>query len=163
MDLFVSIILGLGISIVVFVLIQHFGRISKHLRIIRLQLEIQNPLFVSEQLLELDKNINYWQGKMFKYKDDISEKNKEIGQLTFDLFWAYIERLNHFRIMVVEAKQTGNPTKVHEKYETWLNKNEENIRNMEKRAKEIDSKIKEDLEKRSLDNEFLGKWDIDEN
>lgn len=65
--------------------------------------------------------------------------------------------------MIAEAKQTGNPTKVHEKYENWLNKNEENIISMKKRAKEINSKIKEDLEKRSIDIEFLGKWDKDEN
>ena len=61
MDLLISVVLGLGIIIVVLTLIQHLGKISKHLRIIRLQLEIQNPMFTSNELLELDKNILYWQ------------------------------------------------------------------------------------------------------
>ena len=118
-------------------------------------------MFVSEELLELDKNIQYWHEKMFKYKDDTSEKNKEISKMTFDLFWANIKRLNNFRVMIAEARKTGNPTKIHEKYEEWLDKNEEDIRNMEKKAMELNNKIKEDLEKRSLDIEFLGKWNID--
>ena len=67
--------MGVGITIVVIVLLHYLGRISKHLRIIRLQLEIQNPMFTSEELLELDKSIIYWQEKMWKYKDDIGEKN----------------------------------------------------------------------------------------
>lgn len=139
------------------------GKISKHLRIIRLQLEIQNPMFVSGELLELDKNIQYWQEKMSKYRNDFSDKNKEIAGLTFNLFWAYVDRLNHFRIMVVEAKKTGTPAKIHEKYEKWLDKNEERIREMEKKAMKLNGKIKEDLDRRNLDLEFLGKWDRDEN
>lgn len=163
MDLIGFIFLGVAIVGVVLVLMQHLGRISKHLRIIRLQLEIQNPMFVSEELLDLDKNITYWHGKMFKYKEDTSEKNKEISQLTFDLFWAYVERLNHYRIMIAEAKHTGDSSKIHDKYRDWLRKNEERIEKMEKRSMEIDSKIKDDLSKRNLDIEFSGKWDTDEN
>lgn len=163
MEMIISIIFGVGIVTIIMVLFQHLGRISKHLRIIRLQLEIQNPLFTSNQLLELDKNINYWQKKMMKYKDSYGEKDKEIRDITFNLFWAYVDRLNHFRIMVVEAKENGNPTKIYDKYEKWLDKNEKEIDDIEDKAKTIDAKIKEDLEKRSLDFEFLGKWDKDEN
>lgn len=163
MDLIISIFFGLSLVTFIFALLQHLGRISKHLRIIRLQLEIQNPMFTSEELLELDKNIQYWHEKMFKHKDDYGEKNKEIGDLTFKLFWAYLERLNHFRVMIVEARKTGDPTKIHEKYEAWLQKNGEEIKNMEKKAMRLNGKIKEDLEKMNLDLEFLGKWNKDEN
>lgn len=162
MDFITAFLFGISIFLFISFLKKYFDGITKHLRIIRLQLEIQNPMFVSEELLELDKNINYWHEKMFKYKDDISEKNKEISQLTFDLFWLYVEKQNRLRIMIAEVKKIGNPTKIHEKYEKWLNKNEENIKKMEKRVKEIDRKISEDLEKRDLDIEFLGKWDKDE-
>ena len=100
---------------------------------------------------------------MFKYKDDISEENKEISDITFKLFWAYVERLNHFSVMIVEAKNTGEPSKIHKKYEDWLHKNDEEIEKMEEKAKTLDAKIKSDLERRSLDLEFLGKWDKEEN
>lgn len=163
MDLIIAIIFGFGIATFVIVLLQHLGRISKHLRVIRLQLEIQNSMFTSNELLELDKNILYWQEKMFKYKDSYDEKDKDIQDVTFNLFWAYVERLNHFRVMIVEAKETGDPTKIHEKYEKWLNKNGEEIENLEEKAKTLDPKIKEELERRSLDLEFLGKWGKDEN
>jgi tRNA U34 5-carboxymethylaminomethyl modifying enzyme MnmG/GidA len=163
MDMIISIIFGLGITTFVIVLLQHLGRISKHLRIVRLQLEIQNPMFTSNELLELDKNILYWQEKMFKHKDSYGEQDKDIRDVTFNLFWAYVERLNHFRVMIAEAKETGNPTKVHAKYEDWLHKNEEEIEKMEKKAKTLDAKIKADIERRSLDLEFLGKWDKEEN
>lgn len=163
MDLIISIIFGVGIAMLVMVLLQHLGRISKHLRTIRLQLEIQNPMFTSNQLLELDKNINYWEEKMMKYKDRYDDKDKEINDVTFKLFWAYVDRLNHFRLMVLEAKASGSQAKISDKYEKWLFKNEEEIRNMEEKAKTLDAKIKGDLEKRSLDFEFLGKWDKDEN
>lgn len=163
MDLIISVILGIGITIVIIALLQHLGKISKHLRTIRLQLEIQNPMFTSNELLELDKNIQYWQEKMFKYKDTFAEKDKDIRDITFKLFWAYVDRLNHFRVMIVEAKDTGDPSKIHEKYEDWLHKNEEEIKKMEDKAKTLDSKIKSDLERRSLDLEFLGKWDKEEN
>lgn len=118
-------------------------------------------MFVSEELLELDKNIKYWRTKMWKYKDDIHEKNKEIGKLTFDLFWQHVERLNQFRVMIVEAKKNGNTDKIHKKYESWLDKNKEDIEKTERKARGINSQIKKDLEKRDLDIEFLGKWDID--
>lgn len=163
MDLLISIIFGLAIAVFVYFLINILNKISSHLRIIRLQLEIQNPLFVSEELLELDKNINYWKEKMWKYKDDIGETNKEIRDITFNLFWAYVEKLNHFRVMVAESKVLGNPNKTHEKYEKWLDKNGEDIRKMEKRATEINDKIKDEIGKRDLDLEFLGKWDTSEN
>jgi len=163
MDLIAVIFFGFGLTALIYVLIQLLGRISKHLRIIRLQLEIQNPLFTSEELLELDKNIEYWREKMWKYKDDGSEKNKEIGNITFKLFWAHADRLNHYRVMIVEARKTGDPTKIYDKYEKWLDKNEKEIEKMEKKAIGLNWRIKGDLEKRSLDFEFLGKWDIDEN
>src|SRR3989344_1053447 len=108
MDLIISIIFGVSIAIIIMVLLQHLGRISKHLRIIRLQLEIQNPMFTSNELLELDKNIQYWQEKMFKYKDTYGDKDKDIRDITFNLFWANVDRLNHFRIMIVEATNTGD-------------------------------------------------------
>lgn len=162
MDIIVSVLLGLGIAAFIFFVIQLLSKISKHLRIIRLQLEIQNPLFVSDELLELDQNIQYWHDKMFKFKDDMDDKNKEIRDLTFNLFWAYVERLNHFRIMVAEAKKTGNPSSIHEQNEKWIKKNEEEIRDLEEKAKSHNSKIKEELEKRNLDFEFLGKWSADE-
>lgn len=154
MDLLLSILIGAGIFAFAYAIIQSLTRITKNLKVIRLQLEIQNPMFVSEELIELDKSIDYWQKEMLKYKNDFSEKNKEIGQNTFDLFWAHVERLNQFRIMIAEAKHTGDPTKVHDKYRKWLEENEERIDKLEKSAKKIDSKIKEDLEKRSLDREF---------
>lgn len=163
MDLIISIVFGLGITTIVIVLLQHLGRISKHLRIIRLQLEIQNSMFTSNELLELDKNIQYWQEKMFKYKDTYGDKDKDIRDITFKLFWAYVERLNHFRVMIVEARDTGDPNKIHEKYEDWLHKNEEEIEKMEEKAKTSDAKIKADLERKSLDLGFLGKWDKEEN
>jgi|SRR3989344_4568926 len=163
MDLIISIIFGVSIAIIIMVLLQHLGRISKHLRIIRLQLEIQNPLFTSNQLLELDQNINYWQEKMMKYKDNDGEKDKEISDITFHLFWAYVGRLNYFRVMIAEAKETGNPDKVSDKYRKLLDKNEKEIDDLEDKAKTQNVKIKEDLEKRSLDFNFLGKWDRDEN
>lgn len=163
MDLIISVVLGAGITIVIIVLLQHLGRISKHLRIIRLQLEIQNPMFVSDELLELDKNINYWQEKMWKYKDETDEKYKDIRDVTFNLFWAYVERLNHYRIMIAESKKSGETTKIHEKYEKWLESNEEDIRKMEEKAIAIDDKIKGEISKRNLDLEFLGKWDREEN
>lgn len=159
----ISIIFGLGITIVVVALLQHLGKISKHLRIIRLQLEIQNPMFTSEELLELDKNIFYWHEKMFKYKDSYGDKDKDVRDITFKLFWAYVERLNHYRVMIVEAKDTGDPSKIHEKYEDWLHKNEEEIEKMEEKAKTLDAQIKADLERKSLDFEFSGKWDKEEN
>lgn len=142
---------------------QHLGRILKHLRLIRLQLEIQNPMFVSEQLLDLDKNVNYWQEKMWKYKEDTSERNKEIRELTFQLFWAYVETQNHYRIMIAEAKHTGDPSKIHDKYRDKLEKKYEEIRKKEERAMEINSKIKDEIGKRDLDIEFAGKWETDEN
>lgn len=160
MDLIIPIVFGVGIVILIFALFQHLGKISKHLRIIRLQLEIQNPMFTSNQLLELDQNINYWQEKMMKYKDSNDE---EISQLTFDLFWAYVSRLNHFRVMVLEAKASGDQDKISKKHGKWLDKNEKEIDNLEEKAKALDEKIKSDLERRSLDFEFLGKWDRDEN
>ena len=135
MDLIISIIFGVGIATFIMVLLQHLDRISKHLRIIRLQLEIQNPMFTSNELLELDKNINYWQGKMMKYKESNGEKDEEIGDVTFKLFWAYVDRLNHFRIMIVEAKETGKPGKIHDKYRTWLDKNGKEVHDMEDKAK----------------------------
>lgn len=100
---------------------------------------------------------------MFKYKDNLDEKDKDIQEVTFNLFWAYVERLNHFRVMIVEAKVIGDPTKVHAKYEDWLRKNEEEIEKMEKKAKTLNAKIKEDLDRKSLDLEFLGKWGKEEN
>lgn len=163
MALIISILLGACIAAIIIILTQHLGRISKHLRIIRLQLEMQNPMFTSGDLLELDKNIQYWQEKMFKYKDDSSERNKEIRDLTFEIFWAYVARLNHLRVMMAEARKTGDPMKTHEKYENWLHKNGENIAGMELKAKNLDTGIKENLDQRNLDLEFLGKWDRDEN
>ena len=160
MDIIFYIIFGVGVAIVVAGTLRHLAKISKHLRIIRLQLEIQNHMFTSNQLLELDKNINYWEEKMMKYKDS---SNEEISQVTFDLFWAYVTRLNHFRTMVLESKVSGNQAKISTKYEKWLFKNEEELEAMENKAKTLDSKIKSDLEKKSLDLEFLGKWDKDEN
>ena len=161
MNLLLSIIFGFGIFALVYFLIQSLNKIVEQLKIIRLQLEIQNPMFVSEELIELDKNIKYWQEKMMKYKNDFSDKNKEIGQVTFDLFWANVERLNHFRIMIAEAKHTGDPSKIHDKYRKWLEENEEKVRNMEKKAKELDTEINEDLDKRSIDYEFQGVWNRD--
>lgn len=158
----ISIIFGVGIAVVTIVLLQHLGRISKHLRIIRLQLEIQNPMFTSNQLLELDKNINYWEEKMMKYKDRYDDKDKEANDITFKLFWAYVDRLNHFRLMVLDAKAIGNQAKISDKYEKWLSKNEEEIREMEKKAERL-PEFKSDLRGKSLDLEFLGKWNRDEN
>lgn len=166
MDMIISIIFGVSVGAFVIVVLnslRHLDRISKHLRIIRLQLEIQNPMFTSNQLLELDKNINYWEEKMWKYKDRYDDKDKEINDVTFKLFWAYVSRLNHFRVMVLEAKASGDQDKISKKYEKWLDKNEKEIDDLEEKAKVLDTKIKEDLEKRSLDFEFLGKWDRDEN
>ena len=54
-------------------------------------------------------------------------------------------------------------SKIHEKYEDWLRKNEEEIEKMEQKAKSLNAKIKDDLERKSLDLEFLGKWDKEEN
>lgn len=163
MDLIGFIFLGVVLVGIVVALIQHIGRISKHLRIIRLQLEIQNPMFVSEELLDLDKNTKYWQEKMWKYKENTSDKNKEIGDLTFHLFWAYVEKLNHYRIMIAEAKHSGDPSKVHDKYRDRLVKKDEEIRKMEKRAMELNSKIKDEIGRRNLDLEFASKWDTDDN
>ena len=162
MELLFVIIFTISIAALIYSATQFAGRITKHLKVIRLQLEIQNPMFVSEQLLDLDKHIEYWQEKMFKYKDDMSEENKEIQGLTFDLFWAYLERLNHYRVMIVEAKQTGSPNKIHDKYRKWLEENEERIHKMEKKVMEINPKIKEDLDKRNIDYEFSGKWNAKE-
>lgn len=159
----ISIIFGVGITVFVMVLLQHLGRISKHLRIIRLQLEIQNPMFTSEYLLELEKNIDYWDKWMMRYRNRYSDKDKEINDAIFNVYFAYINRRDRSRKMIAEAKATGDPEKIHDKYEKWLDKNEEEIRKMEDKAKTLDTKIKEDLEKRSLDFEFLGKWDRGEN
>ena len=131
MDTAIFVVFGIGVAVCVYVLLQHIDKISKHLRIIRLQLEIQNPMFTSEELLELDKNIIYWQEKMLLYKDNTSEKDKEISEISFKLFWGYVERLNHFRVMIVEAKNTGDPGKIHDKYEDWLRKNSAEIDKME--------------------------------
>lgn len=162
MDFVVLVIFGVLIITFALALLRHLDKISKHLKAVRLQLEIQNPLFVSEQLLELDKNINYWHGKMWKYKDETDDKYKEISEVTFNLFWEYVDRLNHYRIMIVESKKTGEPTKIHEKYEKWLTTNQEEIRKMEEKAMALDEKIKDEISKRNLDIEFLGKWNKDE-
>lgn len=163
MDIIFFIIFGIGIATFISVLLQHLGRISKHLRLIRLQLEIQNPLFTSEQLLELDKSINYWQEKMMKYRNKYDDKNKEIRDMTFKLFWAYVERLNYFRNMINEARENNNPDKINDKHRKWLDENEKEIDDMEEKAKVLDVKIKNDLDKKDLDLEFLGRWDKNEN
>lgn len=162
MDSIVIILLALGVTYIMYILHRYLVKIVKHLRVIRLQLEIQNPMFVSEELLALDRNINYWREKALEYKDDISDENKEIRDLTHGLFFGYVERLNRFRIMIAEADKTGNPTKVHEKYEDWLDENEEKMENMETKAMELDERIKKDITSKRLDLEFLGYWRYDE-
>lgn len=154
MDLLISILVGISVFAFVYVIIQSLTKITKNLKVIRLQIEIQNPMFISEEIMELEERVDYWQEKMFKYRNDISEKNKEIRDVTFDLFWANVERRNQFRIMIAEAKQTGNPSKIHDKYGKWLKENETKIMKLEEKAKKIDSKIKEDIDRRSLDREF---------
>jgi len=163
MENIIFLFLGFLIAYFVWASLQFLGKISNHLKIIRLQLEIQNPLFVSEQLLELDKNIDYWHEKMWKYKEETDEKHKDIRDVTFDLFWAYVDRLNHYRAMITESRKNGETTKIHEKYEKWLKTNENEIQKMEEKAIGLDGKIKDDITKRNLDIEFLGKWDKNEN
>ena len=159
----IAIIFGIGITAVVMALLQHLDKISKHLRIIRLQLEIQNPMFTSGYLLDLDKHIDYWEKWMMKYRNRYDDKDKEMSDIIFKVYFAYINRRDRSRKMIAEAKVTGDPETVHNKHEKWLDKNEEEIRKMEDKAEALDAKIKSDMEKRGYDFEFLGKWDRDEN
>ncbi len=160
MDLIITLVAAITIFYFINKITLRLGEISKHLRAIRLQSEIQNPIATSDELLDLDKNINFWHDQMYKYKEN--DKDKEIRDLTFDLFWAYVEKLNHLRVEVIEIKHLGNQEKVTEKYEDWFEKNDNKIREMEKKAMEIDQTINKVISKRNLDYEFLGKWDRDE-
>ncbi len=155
----VAILILAGVVIFFLYPVKHFlNNINKHLRVIKLQLEIQNPLFTTNELILIDQNIDFWHDKMWKYKDDDRKENKEISDLTFSLFWLYVTRLNLYRVMVLKAKHTGDADGIYDKYEKELEENEKETRDKEKRAGEINKQIYDELQKRNLDIEFTGEW-----
>jgi len=153
------------ISIIAFVLIvylitkiqNYFEKISNHLKAIRIQLEFQNPMFLTSELLQLDYFLKFFHQKMNAYRDD-DKKPKELNDLLFKLFWAYQEKANKYRALIAEAKVSGDPVKVYKEYDKWLGENNTEIKNLEDKAKKLDKKIKEILDDRDLSYEFTGKW-----
>lgn len=161
MDIFTQIcllILSIFIIRFIFIIPDQLQKILNYLKKIKLLLEISSPIFSSEGLWQLEQEIEYWKEKDDKYHNDFSDKNKKIKDLISGIYWDHRRELEIFKEMNLKALCGKSLKKVREEYDKELDEIRKRINENEEKLRKPNKKINDELMKRDLDYEFLGRW-----
>lgn len=137
---------------------QLLKKIAQYLYRIKLLLEFQNPAYDSDDLWQFDQVAKYWDDIRDNY-DEWSKKDEKLKDLVFDRWLMQCRLRNLMRQNYFQAlKQNGDLDKIEERYDKEIDKVNEDIRKLEEKISALNPKIKETLEKKSLDMEFGHRW-----